>query len=105
MCEGWWDARFPGRVSQHLTAVARPWRGQGLAKALKARMLRLVRERQPSMTLMSTFNAATNAPMLSINTRPGFVRHKEVGTCELGRDALAAYLSARPPTRTPPPGA
>jgi len=44
MCEGWWDARFPDRVSQYLTAVARPWRGRGLAKALKARMLRLVRE-------------------------------------------------------------
>jgi len=44
MCKSWWDARFPERVSQYLTAVSRPWRGRGLAKALKARLLRLVRE-------------------------------------------------------------
>ena len=101
MCEGWWDARFPDRVSQYLTAVARPWRGRGLAKALKARMLRLVRDEQPEVKVMSTYNAVVNAPMLSINTRLGFVRHKEIGTYQAGRDALAAYLA----TRTPQPGA
>ena len=97
MCEGWWDARFPGRVSQHLTAVARPWRGCGLAKALKARMLHLVRNEQPEVAMMSTYNAMANAPMLSINTRLGFVRHKEIGTYQAGRDALAAYLISRTP--------
>ena len=101
MCEGWWNARFPGRVSQYLTAVARPWRGRGLAKALKARMLRLVRDEQPEVEVMNTYNAVSNAPMLSINTRLGFVRRKEVGTYQTGRDALAAYLA----TRTPQPGA
>ena len=97
MCEGWWDARFPDRVSQYLTAVARPWRGRGLAKALKARMLRLIRGEQPEVGMMSTYNAVANAPMLSINTRLGFVRHKEVGTYQAGRDALAAYLVSRAP--------
>ena len=99
MCEGWWDARFPDRVYQFLTAVARPWRGKGLAKALKARMLRLVREQQPGVAMMTTYNAASNAPMLSINARLGFVRHKQVGTYQIGPDALAAWLA----TRTPPP--
>ena len=97
MCEAGWDSRFPGRTYQDLTAVARPWRGYGLAKALKARMLRLIRERQPGVTLMTTNNAASNAPMLSINTRLGFMRHKEVGTYQIGRDALAGYLATRTP--------
>ncbi len=96
MCEGWWDARLPDRVSQYLTAVARPWRGRGLAKALKARMLRLVRERQPGVAMMSTYNAISNAPMLSINTRLGFIRRKEVGTYQIGRNTLAAWLATRP---------
>lgn len=99
MCEGWWDARFPGRVSQYLTAVTRPWRGRGLAKALKARMLRLVRDRQPGVTMMSTYNAVVNAPMLSINARLGFVRHKEVGTYQVGPAALQAWLVSRMPRR------
>ena len=97
MCEGWWDARFPKRVSQYLTAVARPWRGRGLAKALKARMLRLVREQQPGVAMMSTYNAVSNAPMLSINVRLGFVRRKEIGTYQIGRDKLAAWLLNRTP--------
>ena len=105
MCEAEWDARFPGRVHQALTAVARSWRGRGVAKALKARMLRLVRERHPDITLMTTNNAVSNAPMLSINTRLGFVRHKETGTYQVGPDTLAAYLAGRPVSRTPQPGA
>jgi len=99
MCEGWWDARFPGRASQHLTAVTRPRRGRGLAKALKARMLRLVRDRQPGVTMMRTCNAVVNAPMLSINARLGFVRHKEVGTYQVGPAALQAWLVSRTPRR------
>ncbi len=99
MCEGWWDARMPDRVYQFLTAVARSWRGQGLAKALKVRMLRLVREQQPGVALMTTYNAQSNAPMLSINARLGFVQHKQVGTYQIGPDALARWLASR----TPPP--
>lgn len=101
MCECDWDRRFPSRIYQTLTAVARPWRGRGVAKAVKARMLRLVRDHQPGVTLMTTNNATSNAPMLSINTRLGFERHQERGTYQVGPDALEAFLL----TRTPPPGA
>ena len=100
MCECDWDGRFPSRIYQTLTAVARPWRGRGVAKALKARMLRLVRDQQPGVTLMTTSNATSNAPMLSINTRLGFARHQERGTYQVGPDALDAWLA----TRMPPPG-
>ena len=97
MCEGGWNARVPGRAWQALTAVARSWRGQGLAKALKARMLRLIAERHPGVALMTTDNAESNAPMLSINARLGFVRHRESGTYQIGPDALEAWLLSRTP--------
>lgn len=101
MCECSWDPRFPSRIYQRFTAVARSWRGRGVAKAVKARMLRLVRDQQPGVTLMTTNNATSNAPMLSINTRLGFARHQESGTYQVGPDALDAFLL----TRTPQPGA
>ena len=100
-CDGGWDARFPDRMFQAMTAVARPWRGRGVAKALKARMLRLVRETRPGAHLMTTSNAVANAPMLSINGRLGFLRHKEVVTYQIGQDGLERWLA----TRTPPPNA
>jgi len=97
LCDGGWDARFPDRVFQALTAVARPWRGRGVAKALKARMLRLVRDMRPEAHLMTTSNAAANAPMLSINGRLGFVRFKETVTFQIGREGLATWLAAPSP--------
>lgn len=80
-CEGWCNARFPDRVSQYLTAVARLWRGRSLAKALKAQMLRPVRERQPGIAIMSTY------------------RRKEIGTCQTGRGPLALLLETFQPTQ------
>lgn len=95
MTEVGWDARHPERIYQMLTAVARPWRGQGLAKGLKAAMLRLVRERHPEVTMMSTSNAEMNAPMLSINQRLGFAPHRRSSSYQISRDALADWLAAR----------
>lgn len=92
-CDANWDQRFPGRVHQNLTAVAQPWRGQGLAKAVKARMLKLVRERRPGVQMVTTYNANANAAMLSINRQLGFAVHREEATYQIGRAALGAYLA------------
>jgi GNAT superfamily N-acetyltransferase len=72
LSEAGWDARAPGIVRQQLTAVARPWRGLGVARALKAAMLRQVHEAHPEATMIGTNNAEVNAPILSINARVGF---------------------------------
>jgi GNAT superfamily N-acetyltransferase len=93
--EAHWSPRFPDRVYQELTGVARPWRGKGLAKGLKAAMLRLVRERHPEVALMSTSNAEANAPILSINRRLGFVVYRRDGSYQIGLDALGAWLAGR----------
>lgn len=40
----------------------------------------------------TTHNATSNAPMLSINERVGFKRHKEVINVQIMRDKLAEFL-------------
>jgi GNAT superfamily N-acetyltransferase len=96
VCDANWDARVPERVHQSFTAVAAPWRGQGLAKAVKAAMLLLVRERRPQVTTFTTYNAQSNGPMLAINRRLGFRLHREECTYQLGREVLAAFVERAP---------
>jgi RimJ/RimL family protein N-acetyltransferase len=93
VCDANWDARVPHRVHQSFTAVAPAWRGRGVAKAVKAAMLLLVRERRPEVTTFTTHNAQANGPMLAINERLGFRVHREECTYQLSRDALGAYLA------------
>ncbi len=93
--EATWDARWPSLVYQQLTAVARPWRGRGLAKALKAAMLRQVHENHPEVEAMSTGNGEMNAAMRSINARVGFKMHRQFVEYQAGRDALDLWSSAR----------
>ena len=95
MSEASWIADFPDRAFQNLTAVAPSWRGKGLAKAIKARMLRAVSERRPEIGVIITVNANVNAAMLAINRQLGFVHHRDVRTYQIGRDGIEAALAAR----------
>ena len=95
LSEATWDARRPSLVYQQLTAVARPWRGRGLAKAMKAAMLRQVRECHPEALTMSTGNGEMNATMRSINVRAGFKVHRRFVEYQVSRDALDLWSSAR----------
>ncbi len=98
ICEAGWDSRTPDRAWQQLTAVSRNWRGHGLAKALKAAMLRQMHEHHPNVALMVTHNAEVNAPILSINRRVGFVVHRCNVDYQITRTSLdtwAAGLLAR----------
>ena len=78
-----------------LTAVARPWRGRGLAKGVKAAMMRLIRDRHPDIRFITTSNANVNAPMLSINTRLGFAEHRRTASYQIGPDAISDFLARR----------
>lgn len=93
VCDASWDARFPERVYQQLTAVDARWRGQGLAKGVKAAMLEVMHHRQPQVRTMITVNANANAPMLSINQRLGFAVHRRDATYQLALDALQRALA------------
>lgn len=92
MSDASWDQRFPDRLYQQFTGVARPWRGKGLGKAVKARLLELVRARHPQVRTVLTRNAQANAAMLSINDRLGFAVYKEEGTYQFSLDTLRAWL-------------
>jgi GNAT superfamily N-acetyltransferase len=96
LSEAAWDARTPGIVRQQLTAVARPWRGRGLARALKAAMLRQVRESHPAATVIGTNNAEVNAPILSINPRVGFKIAWRNVDYQVSRAALDAWEAEIP---------
>ena len=92
LSEAAWDARLPGIVRQQLTAVARPWRGRGLARALKAAMLRQVHDSHPEATVIGTNNAEGNAPILSINARVGFKIAWRNVDYQVTRAALDAWV-------------
>jgi len=59
-------------VDQWLTAVRRPWRGKGLALALKVEGIRWAQAN--GYRLIRTDNDSRNTRMLAINERLGFVR-------------------------------
>jgi GNAT superfamily N-acetyltransferase len=96
LTEAEWDSRTPGIVNQALTAVARPWRGRGLARALKARLLRQVHAHLPEAETIRTGNAEGNAAMLSINSRAGFTAHRRFVEYQITREALDAWRAAAP---------
>jgi GNAT superfamily N-acetyltransferase len=66
------DPARPGLVRQDFTGVLPSHRGRGLAKWLKASMLRLLRHRWPQAAEVATSNADDNVAMLSINQQLGF---------------------------------
>jgi GNAT superfamily N-acetyltransferase len=102
VCNAHWEKRFPDRVFQALTAVARPWRGKGLAKGAKAAMLKLVRERHPEVRMIVTHNAEVNAPMLSINRRLGFGVYRQTVSYQIDRESLGRRLGEPRGVRPPP---
>lgn len=79
-------------ISQLMTGVQDQHRGRGLGKWLKASMLLKVKEIFPKVEIVTTGNATTNAPMLSINDRLGFKKHKEVVSAQIPIDVLAKHF-------------
>jgi GNAT superfamily N-acetyltransferase len=90
-----WDPEFPERSSVGLTGVAPTWRGKGLAKAVKARQLQILTQRQPQVRQVITSNATVNAAMLAVNTQLGFKPHREIRTYQATITALEEWLAQR----------
>jgi GNAT superfamily N-acetyltransferase len=66
------SASSPGRAYQQDTLVLREHRGHGLGLAVKAANLTALREGLPGVTVVTTYNAASNEPMLRVNRALGF---------------------------------
>jgi GNAT superfamily N-acetyltransferase len=79
-------------IIQLLTGVKQEHRGRGLGKWLKAVMMLRIKKEFPNVNIVTTDNATTNAPMLSINERLGFKVHKESITGQLKVADLEKYL-------------
>ncbi|NHJ47818.1 MAG: GNAT family N-acetyltransferase [Asgard group archaeon] len=79
-------------ISQLLTGVQLECRGRGLGKWLKAKMLLKIRNEFPKVKIVTTGNATSNAPMLSINNRLGFKAYKETESAQITIEQLAKYL-------------
>jgi len=90
-----WVSDLPDRAFQNLTAVAPAWRGQDLAKAVKARLLRVLCERRPSVRWIITANASVNAAILAINTQLGFAPHREIRTFQIALETIEIAMSSR----------
>ncbi len=89
--EALWDSQTPEFAQQQITAVARQWRGRGLARALKAAILRQIRSHHPDVKFVSTANADTNTAILAINARVGFTEHRRNVSYQITLAALDAW--------------
>jgi GNAT superfamily N-acetyltransferase len=66
------DGERPGIAEQHDTSVVRAHRGHRLGLLLKIEMLRWLREAQPQLATIDTWNAASNDHMIGVNEAVGY---------------------------------
>lgn len=93
--EMYWSPAQPDRAQQAWTVVLPAYRNQGLGRWLKAAMIeKLLRER-PAVTRVSTGNANSNAPMLSINRQMGFKAYRTWTFWQIEVDKVKTYLAER----------
>ncbi len=89
-----WNPFEPDRLWQAGTGVLREYRNKGLGRWLKAAMLEKVLRERPSVRVIRTGNADTNAPMLKINHELGFKPAKSWMLYQITIDDLEKTLSA-----------
>ena len=81
-------------LQQLFTGVLPSARGRGIGKWIKADMIERMHRLYPEAEWIATGNADSNGPMLAINHRLGFKRHRWGAEYQLSRDELAARLEA-----------
>ncbi len=86
------NPEFPEWGHQQITAVARPHRGHRLGLLIKAAMTQWLKDAEPAMQRIVTWNAADNAHMIAINETLGYeLLHPQGRTYDLPvQQALAA---------------
>jgi GNAT superfamily N-acetyltransferase len=66
------DSETPSHGHQHDTSVVRSHRGHRLGLLLKADMMRWLRDVEPQLETVDTFNAESNDHMVGVNERLGY---------------------------------
>ena len=100
----------PGFAEHEMTAVARAWRGRGLASAMKARQIALAGA--AGLTTLEAMNEERNASMLAVNVRLGYrpitayvqVRGPLAGSVRAPRRTRSARFHQHPSLPAVPPG-
>jgi len=92
--ESVWLPRTANRVFTNMTGVRRDARGRGIAKGLKAAMIRHLRNCHDDIELFITNNASSNSAMLAINKALGFRPVKRWAIYQLDGELIDAYLSS-----------
>ena len=84
-----WAPYRPKILQQLFTGVRPDSRGRGLGKWIKAYMLERMHRLYPDAEWIATGNADSNGPMLAINRKMGFKRHRWGSEYQISRDRLA----------------
>lgn len=66
------DAERPWYATQYITSVRAEHRGHRLGLLLKIAMMRLLREREPALRTVSTWNSPDNVHMIAVNETLGY---------------------------------
>jgi len=90
------NLKQPKTVDQLMTMVSRDYRGRGLAKWLKAAMIRRLEEVAPRFEKISTLMREVNEPIQHINEQLGFVLNRTAREFKLPRTALKDWLTTHP---------
>jgi mycothiol synthase len=85
-----YSPHMPTFIHQGFTGVRSDARGRGLGKWLKAAMLLHVHAIYPEVEWALTQNAGSNEPMLAINRKMGFRKHRASSEYQITRDRLIA---------------
>ncbi len=96
-----WRKHLPYLVEQGITGVLSEYRGNGLARCLKATMLEQLMTEYPEVQFVRTDNANSNAGMLAINRALGFRPYRSETLWQIPTERILAYL-ARPSVSTAP---
>ena len=89
-----WGPHRPTILQQLFTGVRPDARGRGIGKWLKAYMLDRMHQLYPDAEWIATGNADSNGPMLAINKKMGFKRHRWGAEYQISRDKLAERVQA-----------
>ena len=79
-------------ADQRMTGIVKEWRGMGLAKWLKAKMLLKIRTDMPAITNIRTECFSTNFPMISINAALGFELYRTDNDFFVSPSILESFL-------------
>jgi len=87
-------AQHPTRADQYDTIVVPAHNSYGLARAIKARMLIELREREPQLGQVQTWHATDREQLQQVNKELGFQADREWREYEVDTDELAARVAA-----------